>query len=120
MDNDIDMGDALVDEVLAEDFLESDVYAEDAYDRWRDDQCDALFDDLQALVDKHVHPKKHGYFKESPARFLEHAVTHLKYFTGCDLTAFEDKITAVKREPKSIEYVEGGGKHEKLSTTPRA
>ena len=105
---DIDM-DVLVDEVLAEDFLECDVYAEDAYDRWRDDQCDNLFDDLKELADRHIYPKKHGYYKEMPERFLEHVVGHLKYFTGCNLTAFEEKITACKREPKKVEVVEFGG-----------
>jgi len=102
----IDMGMELVDDVLAEDFLTSDVYAEDEYDRWRDDQCEIFEMDLKEFVDKHLHPKKHGYYKDMPERFLEHTVESLKRLTNCELTAFENRVSVVKKAPVTVEVVE--------------
>lgn len=103
----MDEFDELVDEVLAEDFMSSD--EDDAYERWRDDQCDALYDALKAVYKEFVEPVKHGYYKDRQEKFLEHAIGHLKYFTGCDLTAAGNNVNAIKREPKKILKVEKFG-----------
>lgn len=95
----------LVDDILAEDFLTSNL--DDAYDRWRDDQCEALESDLKELVDKHLYPKTRGrgYYKDMPEKFLEHAIESLKQLTNCNLTAFENSVNAL-RKPINVEVVE--------------
>lgn len=95
----------LVDEVLAEDFL-NDSYADDAYDRWRDDQCDMLYDDLKAVVDGHVNSKKRGYYKDRPDKFLEDTVEMLKHFTNCELTTLGENIITAKKRNVTVEFVE--------------
>jgi hypothetical protein len=112
---------ALIDEVLAEDFLECDSYASDEYDRWRDDQCDNLFDDLKELADRHIYPKKHGYFKENAPKFLEDAVYMLQEICKCNLTVNNDRVLAVKREPVKVEFVEEflEDKHEEVPITTK-
>lgn len=112
----------IIDEVLAEDFLTSDVDEDALYERWRDDQCDALYDALKGVYETFVHPSTHGYYKDRNEKFLEHSVEHLKYFTECDLTALDNTVSAVKREPKKILKVEKFDevKNEDLRTTSRS
>lgn len=98
----MDYADEVIDEQLVEDFL-----ASEEYDRWRDDQCDALFEALGKLYIDFVKPTSHGYFKDSPEKFLEHTIELLQDFTKCDVTAINGNITAVKHEPKTVEFVEG-------------
>lgn len=121
MEDDIFLENALIDEVLAEDFLECDSYASDEYDRWRDDQCDNLFDDLKELSDRHIYPKKHGYFKERPEKFLEDAVYMLQEICKCNLTVRENTVSAIKREPVKVEFVEEflEDKHEEVPITTK-
>ena len=110
--------DELVDEVLSNDFMTSDIDEDALYERWRDDQCDALYDALKEVYDTFVHAAKHGYYKDRNEKFLEHSVEHLKYFTECDLTAIEHNVTAVKREPKKVVFVETF-KEEKNEVSPK-
>ena len=53
--------------------------AADKYDEWRDNEGDLLFEALKEVYDKFVKGK--GYYKNSPAKFLQHAISHLEMIT---------------------------------------
>lgn len=111
--------DAMIDEVLAEDFLK-DVY--DEYDRWRDDECDKLWDATKELYDKFVNSPKHGYFQDAPERFVEHVISHLQHFSNCELHVTGLGVDARLRQKPSVEFVESfeEDKNETIPLTSRS
>lgn len=119
--DEIDIGiDVMTDEELAQMMYTVDPDYE--YEKYRDDWGDRLYDALKQTYTEFVLPKKHGYYKDMPEKFLEHSISILKDLTDCELTAFEHDVRACKREPKKVEFVESfkeATDDEKLRTTPR-
>lgn len=100
---DIDM-DIMTDEELSEMIQEVDPDYE--YDKYRDDWSDSLHEALKEVYKDFVEVKKLGYYKDNPTRFLEHAISDLKEIAKCDLVAYEGNITATKRKPVTVEFVQ--------------
>ena len=99
--------DEVYDELVEEGILN----AEDPYDRYRDEWCDALDDAAKKFYDEYVNDKK-GYYFDAPERFLTHLIKKLQRISGCDVMANFGRVTAYKAktrsdEAKLIEFVEG-------------